>query len=912
MTASDTDASGLPTGGSETGRTAALGDLAALRGVGVDVELARRRLRGCLFGEVEPTRVGRYEVERLLGTGGTGAVFRGHDPELDRAVALKILRPVADGDSLANARLVREAQTIARLAHPNIVAVFEVGNDDGRIFVAMEHVDGVTLRAWLREGPRPLAEVLAVMLQAGRGLAAGHAAGVVHRDFKPENAMLGADGRVRVLDFGLARGTVDAAVLTTPVAGTSAIDTSTLTPAGVVAGTPAYMAPERLWGDAGDARSDQFEFCVALCEAIWGRRPFAGATIGALRGAMAKGHPELGPARGEPRRLRAIVRRGLMVDPMRRWPDMPSLLDALERAGTSRRVAPGLALAAVGVAVVAGVGVSLRTGGEIPVHPCLESDGRVAAVWDDGQRRRVNAAFGASGAAGAELNAREVDAGLVRYLDRWRAQHAAACDLGGVTATQNAAIDDVSTRADIQLACLDARLADVRALVEIWSGADAEAVMRAPAALADLEPLDRCAELDPLHAASRSHLAAGAALLEPLARVKALRAAGRWADGLAIAEPLLQQAIGIGHGPTTIEIRRLVALLHHDGGAFAQAEATTAAVYADAFASRQDRAAFEAALELVTLIGDRGGRHDEALLWGRRAEAVLDVGTVVDDDSRGRLQAQIGLVLYQRGELETALATQQGALALLEQADAMPPIIIAAHCNLGLTLRQMNRVDDARAHYRQAHTIAEAGRASGEINESELAQALHGIGTTAYDQGRFAEAEVALRQTLAIRERVLDSGHVFVAATADQLGLTLVALGRVDEALILHERAVAMTERAVGTDHTVTSSVVMNLAGAYRAKGDRVRAKALVERSLAIAIRAMGRDHAVTVQAMNNLAWISAEMGDHATAISVLEEVIEIQRRTLRADDARVAETEAFLAQLRGAPPTPTPPPRRH
>ncbi|MBL8743732.1 MAG: serine/threonine protein kinase, partial [Myxococcales bacterium] len=218
--------------------------------------------------------IGRYRVIGRLGEGGMGAVLAAHDPELDRTVALKILHESA-GDERGELRdrLAREARAMAKLAHPNVVAVYDVGADpaSGQLFVTMELVDGTTLRDWLRT-PRSSRAILDVFMAAGTGLAAAHAAGLVHRDFKPENVLVGRDGRVRVGDFGLARPPRGAAASDAPLS-------PTLTRTGAIIGTPAYMAPEQFLGEAADARSDQFAFAVALFEALRGERPFAGASL---------------------------------------------------------------------------------------------------------------------------------------------------------------------------------------------------------------------------------------------------------------------------------------------------------------------------------------------------------------------------------------------------------------------------------------------------------------------------------------------------------------------------------------------------------------------------------------------------------------------------------------------------------
>lgn len=261
-------------------------------------------------------RVGRYEVDALLGSGAMGAVFSARDASLHRRVAIKLLHTA--GDALSRARLDREAQAMARLNHPHVVTVYELGDWTGGRFIAMELIEGQTLDAWLPG--RSLAARRQVLLDAGRGLAAAHRAGVVHRDFKPRNLLVGADGRVRVTDFGLSR--------PLPSAEGQAPSSLLATQHGALVGTPAWMSPEQLDGRTADARSDQFAFCVVWVETLTGKKPFSGATREALRKAM-QGPPALG--RELSSRERAALLRGLAEEPSARFDSLEALLAALTR-----------------------------------------------------------------------------------------------------------------------------------------------------------------------------------------------------------------------------------------------------------------------------------------------------------------------------------------------------------------------------------------------------------------------------------------------------------------------------------------------------------------------------------------------------------------------------------------------------
>jgi Tol biopolymer transport system component len=299
--------------------------------------------------------VARYRIESLVGAGAMGAVYAAYDPDLERRVALKLLEP-GDGSHELRTRLLREAQAMARVTHAHVVAVYDVGTWRQRLFIAMEFVRGGTLRAWLTTRPRSVSEILDVLLRAGRGLAEAHAAGLVHRDFKPDNVLVGDDGRVCVTDFGLARPARDGFRSDPSRAeppSSAAVD-SRSTRTGVLVGTPAYMAPEQLDCAAADERSDEFAFCVTLYEALHGRRPFEGATVAALRESIRHGCPALeSPHARVPARVDAALRRGLSYRPSDRYASMNELCDALERAlveprrARSRRIALGVALASV-------------------------------------------------------------------------------------------------------------------------------------------------------------------------------------------------------------------------------------------------------------------------------------------------------------------------------------------------------------------------------------------------------------------------------------------------------------------------------------------------------------------------------------------------------------------------------------
>ena len=397
-------------GGEDTGLEAP-----PVAAVGFEHRRLKEAVRRELFGHTrDEGRIGRFTVLRRLGAGGMGVVYSAYDDELDRKLAIKLLRTDRRGEG-AESRLRREAQAIARLSHPNVIGVFEVGRHGGALFVAMEFVHGQTLREWLA-APRSCVEILDAYRQAGDGLQAAHDAGLVHRDFKPDNVMIGEDGRVRVLDFGLAAAIGE---VCDSNAAESGEQQARLTLTGTIMGTPRYMAPEQRQGMRADARSDQYSFCVSLWEALYGEthgqladrsEPWArpAEPDAAFRGVA------VAPA------VRKVLLRGLDQSPEARWPSMRELLRALDRSVRRRR--RGVWVAMLGTLGIAGVAwLSMP-------DACPDPQAKLEDVWS---RSRIQVAREAVAASGQDLSLgawQDLERQLDTHAAQWSSALTASCD----------------------------------------------------------------------------------------------------------------------------------------------------------------------------------------------------------------------------------------------------------------------------------------------------------------------------------------------------------------------------------------------------------------------------------------------------------------------------------------------------
>ncbi|MBV1862483.1 MAG: serine/threonine-protein kinase [Nannocystaceae bacterium] len=646
----------------------------------------------------DATHVERYSILRRIGTGGMGVVYAAYDPTLDRQVALKLLSGNTD-DEHARARILREARALAQLSHPNVVQVYEHGQFKGAVYLAMEFVRGRTLRQWMARREHTWREALCVFLQAGEGLSAAHAAGLVHRDFKPDNAVVGEDGRVRVIDFGLvaARSPApDVPAPSTPVPTPNGGTDVNLTRTDGIVGTPAYMAPEQLEGGEADARTDQFNFCVALYESLFGERPFSGVTPLALLDAMSA--PPVVPASSQarvPAFVLAAVLKGLQFDPARRFPDMADLVGALRSDPRLRRrrwVAVGLIGATIPVLFLANTAQESRVR-----STCAEPGAEFALRWNGTERDRVRAGLTSTGLPFADATALRVDAQLARYVGRWGDAWADACVRTTVDEERSSAMHARS------MECLDDRRLAFESLTELLAEPVVGTTMRAVRASLDLAPVRDC--LDDLWllqwrgqpgAELRS---ATLDLQTTIARVRARSAVGNYAEALWDATAALEAVRTVDLPGLTVEALLEAGVLERRVGATAASRRHLEEGFYLAVSTEQDHMTALLASELVRTVGVSEGQYDRGAQWGQLAIAIIERtnqrGTLID----ARLRNKLGMIDALQGNHAAAEEHYRAALELRQELlGPEHPSVGGAFGNLGILALERGHLDDAEEY----------------------------------------------------------------------------------------------------------------------------------------------------------------------------------------------------------------------
>jgi eukaryotic-like serine/threonine-protein kinase len=841
--------------------------------------------------------IGRYIVLSLIGKGGMGIVYAAYDPELDRKVALKLLRIRDDlpGSHQADkrARLLREAKATARLSHPNVIVVFDVGTIEDRVFIAMELVDGVTITRWRESRPRSWKEVLRVFTSAGHGLAAAHAAGIVHRDFKPDNVMVGRDDKVRVMDFGLARqvetpreeavpealgadgedsglGTSDLSDGISEGTGTAPslpfVETR-LTHDGMVVGTPAYMPPEQYLGKS-DARTDQFSFCVALYECLYGEHPFEGKTAFGIAGDAHAGRVREPPAGTRvPVWLRRVVLRGMRPRPEDRYPSMEALLAALEKdpAVASRRwLVAGSVLAAFG-----SVGFAVRQAADSRQALCAAGPAHVATAWElplssrgaePPRHAAVRHAFQATGKSYAEDTLRGVLRALDDYATRWVALYRETCEATRVHGDQSEEV------LDLRMSCLNDRLGGLKALTDVFSEATGEVVERAVDAARALTPLDRCSDVKQLRALipppGPDVKVKVEALRHEMTRIKALHDAGRYADVVTQLAPIVKETKALDYRPLEAEVMMRLALAEMELNQPAKAEADYDRALTASLASRHDDLLAEIAASLVWVAGFQA-QFSEAERWMRIAGAAIERTSRPDPVAYSWLLNNSGAVYFLQGRYGEALEYFQRALSLKETSlgPENPDVAISAG-NIALTLNALERGNEALEASNRAVRIVRLCLGN---SHPRVADQLNNRGEILASLGRLSEALEAYGEARTTYERESGANDPTVAYALTGIGITLTRMRRAAEAIAPLQRALDIRE-AHDPDPARLGETMFALARALWESGtDAARAVVLGREARSAYHRApLSREHESEVT-----AWLTRHEREQPRGITV-------------------------------------------
>ncbi|MCH9681854.1 MAG: serine/threonine-protein kinase [Deltaproteobacteria bacterium] len=849
--------------------------------------------------------LGRYLVVDKLGAGGMGVVYRAFDPDLDRSVALKLVSVDHDGGSHSDderARLLREAQAMARLSHPNVIPVFDVGILDDAVFVAMELVDGITLRQWLREGERTWSEIVAVFREAGQGLAAAHSADLIHRDFKPDNVMVGHDGRVRVLDFGLARATGGAP--TTELIGDD-LRASTrqslersMTVAGAVMGTPAYMAPEQHLGAQVDAAADQFALCVALFEALYGARPFRGDTLATLSLSVLQGKVTLPPGvRGKaPAWVLAVIQRGLLVDSDARYPSIPALLDALSHDPARRRRRMGIAVGALAVLGVGTVGGALLAGGAPPAPAsaagpppvCTGAADAMASTWSDTRRDAIGTAFEASELAYAAKTWSATAARIDQTAQAWMDERTAACRATRVTGEQSAAL------MDLRMGCLDHQRRRLDALATALQDPDPEVIGRAfdaahhlptPAQCSDVQSLSALTPLpdDPEARERIETLGSG------LDAVQAQSALGHPQAARERLEPLLPAVESLDFPPLSAQALELHASLQTDTGDVKDARETLERAYAAATAAGDARMAAGIAQALAFTIGYQLADTEQGLRWVALGRAsVRHLGG--DDALTARLHSAEGATLVAAGREDEALTAHGRAREYWHGHEPDGPDLAAVLNDIGAAHVRQGKIDEAIALHRQSLQLKTSSYGEGH---PQVAASARELGNALSHAHRYSEALEQLELALAINRKARGERTQHVATLLDDIGRILRRQERLDDAIEHHRQALAIWTEVLGDPHPELAVSVLNVGYTLNAAGRFADALAEFERALSMFLATVGGQHPYVVYASNSVASAHIDLGHHELARPHLERVLAIEGLTV--DPTLIAETKFML-----------------
>jgi|GEM_PF-2546460 len=796
-------------------------------------------------GETRPSETvagqtfGRYVLVRRIGAGGCGEVFAAYDPVLDRRIALKILfRGGHTG-------WAREARMLAKVDHPQVVTVHDAGVEDGQGYLATELIDGPSLDRWLsHEGTHvsPM-DRLALLLPIAAALGEAHARGIVHGDVKPANILVAASG-ARITDFGVAR----------------AIDQEGASES-AFAGTPAYMAPEQLEGKPATEASDQYAFCLTLCQALSNEPLVSEDTDRDERGSETRGPGESAasrqvvptarriPAAGLDRAISGALRRGLEADPARRFASMAALVDAMVTVPQRRRRTRRVAAAAVVLSAAVG---AVAYGASRQPALCTGADAALAGVWNDAREDAMRDAVAAVDVQAVDVDAESIAQALDAYAQAWKAQHTEICEATSVRKEQSEATMDV------QMMCMARARGRFDAAVDIFIDADEGVLRNANPTLESLIPLPECLDLELLAAKKavpipKGQQAAVDALDEGLARSHVQLAAGRFREARDSAAEVLAGAREIGYDPMVAEGQYQLA------------------------ASMAQRGDFE----------DAKPRGREALRIG------LEYGQI---DLTLMAASLLAFIESHAGTRESAQAYETMALGLLDRPEIAPRLRTNAMVDLATVVYDSGRFLEARTLYEQAleETIALRGE-----DDWRVPHAIDNIAMADMSLGNDRKALEGFERAMALREASVGETHVNHVLTLLYLGGLRVNLGELDAAARDFERARRITESELSPKHAWFGASTDGLARVALEQGDLAQAQALAGEAVALFRETLGDKHAFVANSLMTVGRVAYARGEYAAAEPAFVEMVAIMKPTMGTEHPLLGEGYRELGRAR-------------
>lgn len=873
------------------------------------------------------TTIGRYILVEELGTGGMGVVYKAYDPELDRLVAVKLLNTPDNKDNPTSVWLKREAQALARLSHPNVVSVYDVDAQGDQLFVAMELIEGKTLRDWLSAKSRSFSQILDIFCLAGEGLLAAHQAGLVHRDFKPSNVMVGDRGGVRVLDFGLARAnpapvvetaehntvageettvtgdstdsrgapTLDHLQQAIGSAGEKRLLSKTLTQPGHIAGTPVYMAPEQLSGKKVDSRADQYSFCIALYEALYHQlngvdKPQDQACVETIDLDKLSAKPAEGKI---PSWIRQALVRGLAPDPNQRYGSMADLLAVLKNDPIQRlRRRMAILIGLLATVAMLSLGMwQLFFSNEIT---CVPPAGEFEGLWDEGVKQRCAKSFDASGFSFAQATYSRVEPLLDRYVETWRAGYTSACEDTHKHGRQSAAM------LDARMGCLRRHRRTFEAFTKQLAGElDRKTITNAIQASMSLPPVDQCSaidlsELDNAATVDTQKRTLIESLKVDLEVATTQQMLGKSKEGLSTARNVLEKSKELAYPPLVGgALYRMAKSQEMMGDYQAAVKNARLATKIAAFSKDVDIYTRSWSLLLIT-VGVRQKRMPEAL----ELLELIDEQVLTWADNNPRRLAEFyevkGIFHSAQGELTQARAAIEKSIDLSKLAyGTNHPKVAGAINNLGKITNEQGKPAEARTYFEQSLAILTSVYGSQHFN---LAKAQMSLGIATMNLGDYRAAKRYLKNSLANLEENLGTGHVLIAMGAHNLADTLFLEGDYPEARKNYNRALTIIESILRPNHPDVARPLLGLGMISYREQDYQQAYEYQRQALSIRQAELGATHPLVGESLAYLGQTLLALNRTTEALRMAKKGLAVMENKLT-DGRELAHARFILAQ---------------